>query len=150
MAFIPRDAVWYVAQVVLEITVEGDAQNVVHINYLLVRAGSPEEAHEKALRLGAQHESVYLNRNEKEVRIVFRGLRNLTVVCDNLEHGAELLYEERTGLSAEALANLVRPRESLGVFKPIETSPGPDYGSEEIEREAWSLVESGAVPPREK
>ena len=37
MAFIPRDAIWYIAEVVLEITVEGATENVVHIDYLLVR-----------------------------------------------------------------------------------------------------------------
>jgi len=104
MAFIPKDAVWYIAQVVLEITVEGEAQNVVHINYLLVRAGSPEEAYEKALRLGAEHETTYRNEAKKEVRVLFRGLRDLTVVYEGLEHGAELLYEEKVSVSQEALA----------------------------------------------
>jgi hypothetical protein len=117
---------------------------------MLIRAESPEEAYEKALHLGAQHESAYFNRDRKEVRTIFRGLRNLTVVYDSLEHGAELLYEEMVGVSAEAIADLVRPKESLGVFKPIERSRGPDYGSEEIEREARSLIESGGPPAGDK
>jgi hypothetical protein len=43
MAFIPKAAIWYIAQVVLEITVEGETRNVVHIDYMLIRADSPEE-----------------------------------------------------------------------------------------------------------
>ena len=141
MAFIPKDAVWYIAQVVLEVVVEGEGRNVVHTNYLLVRAESPDEAYEKALRLGGEHESTYLNENKKRVRIGFRGLRNLTVVYEPLEDGAELLYEETVGMSREDLEGLIRPKESLGIFKPIQRSPGPDYGSEEIRHEARRLVD---------
>jgi hypothetical protein len=140
MAFIPRGAIWYIAEVVLEITVEGATQNVVHINYLLVRAESPEDAYEKALRLGAEHETTYLNDDKKEVEIFFRGLRNLTIIYEPLEHGAELLYEEKLGLSKEAIDGLVQPRERLSVFKPIEKSLGPDYASAEILREARKLA----------
>jgi hypothetical protein len=120
MAFIPRDAIWYIAEVVLEITVEGATQNIVHINYLLVRADSPEDAYEKALRLGAEHERTYLNGDNKEVIISFRGLRNLTVVYESLEHGAELLYEEMLGMKEEAIDALVQPKDRLSVFKPME------------------------------
>jgi hypothetical protein len=86
-----------IAQLVLEITVEDEVRNVVHIDYLLVRADSPEEAYEKAQRLGSEHETTYLNKDNKEVRIRFRGLRNLNVIYDDLEHGADLLYEEKLG-----------------------------------------------------
>lgn len=141
MAFIPKGAVWYVAQIVLEIKVEGEVRNVVHINYLLVEAKSPEEALEKTLRFGVEHETTYSNQEGKTVTISFRGLRNLTVVYDGLEDGAELLYEEKVAISQSALSALVRPKESLGIFKPIEKSSGPDYASAEIQREARRMVE---------
>ena len=140
MGFIPRDAIWHIAEEVLEITVEGATQNVVHINYLLVRAESPEDAYEKALRLGAEHETMYLNEDKKEVNISFRGLRDLTVIHEALEHGSELLYEEKLGISKEALDRLVQPKESLSVFKPIEKSLGPDYASAEMLRAARKLA----------
>lgn len=124
MAFIPRDAVWYIAEVVLEITVEGATQNIVHINYLLVRADSPEDAYEKALRLGDEHETTYLNGDKKEVKTSFRGLRNLTVVYEALEHGAELLYEEKLGVKKEVINALVQPKEQLSVFKPMDRNEG--------------------------
>jgi hypothetical protein len=149
MAYIPKDARWYIAQVVIELTVAGESRNIVHINHLLVRADSPQEAYEKALRMGGEHETTYLNADKKEVRGRFRGLRNLTVVYDALEDGAELLYEERVGLSQQELAALVNPVEALAIFKPIERSQGPDYGSEEIRREAKRLSESGR-PSEEK
>jgi Domain of unknown function (DUF4288) len=136
MAFIPNGATWYIAQVVLEITVENESQNVVHINYLLVQAESPEHAYEKALRLGSEHETTYLNEDKQRVTIAFRGLRNLTVIYEPFEQGAEILYEEKVDVSPEELHLLVRPKDSLGIFRPIERSPGPKYGSEEIRQEA--------------
>jgi hypothetical protein len=146
MAFIPKGTAWYVAQVILEITVEGEVRNIVHINYLLVKAESPEEAYEKAMRLGTEHESRYLNRDKKIVSISFRGLRNLTAVYDNVDDGAELFYEEHVGVSPQALDALIRAKESLGVFRPIERSSGPDYASEEIWREAQEMIEKGTQP----
>ncbi len=141
MEFIPKDAIWYIAQVVLEITVEGESRNVVHINYLLVRAESPDAAYDEALRLGSEHKSSYANKDGKRVQIDFRGLRNLSVVYEPLEHGTELLYEERTGVPKADLDGLILPKQSLAVFKPISKSVGPDYSSDEIQREARSLME---------
>lgn len=141
MAFIPKDACWYIAQIILEINVEGESQNVVHVNYLLVRGESPEEAYEKALRLGNAHTTTYLNQHKRKVRIGFRGLRDLNVVYESLSDGAELLYEEKVGIDDHALSGMICSKESLAVFQPIAATPRPDYGSDEIRREANNLVE---------
>ena len=53
MGYIPKDAKWYLADIIQQITVEDDPRSVVHTNVVLVRADSPEEAYEKALALGA-------------------------------------------------------------------------------------------------
>jgi hypothetical protein len=94
--------------------------------------------------MGAQHETTYDNEEAKPVKIVFCGLRNLTVVYEKLEDGAELLYEEKLGVSADTLTALVRPKERLAVFSPIERSPGPNYASAQVEREARDLIERAA------
>lgn len=57
MAYIPENAKWYVAELVEEITVVGEPLNVVHKNLVLVRAGSPQEAYDKALALGREGRS---------------------------------------------------------------------------------------------
>src|SRR5437762_11462660 len=59
MAYIPENAKWYIATLIEEITVQGDARNVVHKNLVLVRADSPGEAYEKAQLLGKQAEASY-------------------------------------------------------------------------------------------
>lgn len=103
---------WYLAEIVQQITVAGDERAVVHINWVLVEAGSPDDAYAKALELGAQDQDAYANSTGRRVTVRFRGLRNLYVIHDALVHGAELLYEERVGLSETEIAALVRPRPS--------------------------------------
>ncbi len=49
MAFIPQCAKWYLADIVIEFTIEGERDNLVHTNVTLIRADSPEQAYERAL-----------------------------------------------------------------------------------------------------
>ena len=73
MGFIPQGARWYIADVVLEHKIEDDPRNVVHINSLLVEATSPEEAYDKAMKLGQADETEYPNTAGKPVTVRFRG-----------------------------------------------------------------------------
>lgn len=143
MAFIPQHANWYLAQIVVEIIVEDETQNAIHVNYLLIQAGSPEEAYAKALQLGTQHESTYRNPKGQEVVLRFRGLRNLNVIYEALEDGTELLYEEKIGVPSNEVSKLIRPKKLLAVFQPIQRRRGPNFASEEVVREARALMKSG-------
>lgn len=136
MGHIPKDARWYLAEIVEEIVVQGDPRNLVHVNTTLVRADSPNEAYDRAQELGLDGEASYENSNGKKVVVRFRGLRSLVVVHDQLEHGAELAYSERIGVSDEEIARLIAAKEQLGVFLPITPSKAPDYGSREVREEA--------------
>lgn len=129
MGYIPKDAKWYLARLVQEITVEGDPRNVVHTNLVLVRADSPEEAYQKALELGAQGEIAYDNPQGLKVRTTFRGLNDLGVIHDPLEHGAELEYTEQINMDEAALKRWISSKKDLSVFAPVEPSSGPDYRS---------------------
>lgn len=126
-----------------EIRVEGDSRNVVHKNYVLVRAASPENAYERAQELGKNSESSYDNPEGKLVQIRFRGLSQLNVVYDDLDHGAEIYYEELCNLSEEQLNALVRSKEDLAVFQPVLRSTGPDYSSRDVVEEAKRLIRGG-------
>jgi hypothetical protein len=143
MAHIPKDARWYLAELVLEHTVEGDSRNVVHVNIHLIEAESPERAYEKANALGCQSEQVYANMTGKDVRVAFRGLRDLNVIHDKLEDGAELTYEESTNVPEAELAGLVRAKTRLGLFRERQSSierDVPNYMSESVMK---SLEEAG-------
>jgi hypothetical protein len=133
MGFIPKDARWYLADVILEHIVEGDPRNLVHVNTHLVEAGSPEQAHQKALALGSGAEREYANTDCKRVRVVFRGLRELNVIHDTLEDGAELAYSEKVGVPEEELRRWITSKEQLGIFAPIEPKTGgPNYLPESV------------------
>jgi hypothetical protein len=150
MAYIPDNAKWYLATLVEEIVVEGDSRNVLHKNLVLVRADSPEEAYEKALELGRKAEVSYENPGRSLVQIKFRGLSQLNVVHDDLEHGAELHFEELLGVSEEQIEALLRRREDLAVFRPITPSTGPDYSSRQVLQDAEQLLENaGGRGPRD-
>jgi Domain of unknown function (DUF4288) len=131
MGYIPEDSEWYVADLVMEITVHGASSNVVHRNLTLVNAHSPEEAHEKATRFGYKSETSYENTKRQLVEIRFRGIAELDVVYEPLEDGAELMFEERIGVSSEEIQRLIPSKEQLDVF--VAPKPGierdPDYRS---------------------
>jgi Domain of unknown function (DUF4288) len=139
--YIPDDAAWYLADLVEEIRVEGDPRSVVHINTVLVNAQSPEEAFTRACQLGQEAEQDYLNPSGRRVTFVFRGLRNLNVIHDPLEHGGELCFSERVGLSDAEIRGLVRDKDSLGVFCAPEPLDRPDYSCGEALQEALKIMQ---------
>jgi hypothetical protein len=115
--YIPSDAKWYIAEIVLEIKIEDEEENIVEIDYLLVRADSPQEAYEEAIKLGEEHAGSYQNTDDKTVVTVFRGFRHLDVIHEELEHGAEIMYDRKESLSEEEVRKLIRPKEELNLFK---------------------------------
>lgn len=124
---------WYLADLVLEITVEGDSRNVVHINAHLIEASSPDRAHEKAMDLGRSSQHDYPNSEGRPVSIRFRGLKSLVAIHDEMVDGAELFYDERVGLTEEEVRCLVKSREELAEFLPRRTKfDGPNYLPESI------------------
>jgi hypothetical protein len=154
MGFIPTDARWYLADIILEHIIEGDPRNLIHINMHLIEAESPEQAHEKALALGQDSEDEYTNTDGRGVRVVFRGLRGLDVIHDALEDGAELAYSEMVGVPEEQLCEWITPKEQLSVFAPIEPKSGdPNYMPESVmqmlEAEGFSRADTGnSTEPR--
>lgn len=117
MGYVPNDAEWYLADIVLEIQVEGDVDSLFHVNLTLIHASSPEEAYQLSLEQGKASEVVYPNTDGKLVRVTFRGLRDLHVVHEPLEHGSELLYEEMSGLSETQAKTLTRTKNDLALFR---------------------------------
>lgn len=140
MAYIPHHAQWYVAEIVEEIRIEGDARNVVHCNLVLVSASSPDDAYRRAIELGKNGEATYRNPQGLTVVSMFRGLKQLDVVHEPLEHGAELRFSEDISVPEERIAAWLKNEEQLNVFSDIEPSKGPDYSSEEVLDQALRLL----------
>src|SRR5579863_5556183 len=117
-AYTPAGAQWYLGSLVEMITVERHPRRIVHVNNILIRADSPEMAYRKALALGRQWNQKYKNAAGELVRARFLGLRDLGVIHDKLEDGAEISYSERQVLTDCEARQLVAPKRSLGIFAP--------------------------------
>lgn len=118
MSYIPSGAKWWLADIVLEIRVDGEAGSLVHYNLTLLRADSAEHAYSKALARGAESAGTYTNTDGKQVHVLFRGLRDLFVIYEDLEDGAELLYEEKVNLPETEILASIRQKDTLAVFAP--------------------------------
>jgi len=134
VGYIPKDAKWFLAEIVQEITVEGDPRNILHTNTVLVRADSAEEAYQKAMELGVAGEQSYKNPDGNVVTFRSRGLHDLNVIHDELVHGAELIYSEAMNLDESAVQKWITAKDDLGVFRTIipGTGTGPDYRFGEV------------------
>ncbi len=133
MAHVPKNAEWFLADLVQEIRVEGSRRNIVHINHVIIRANSPGEAYSRALRLGKRSAVSYLNEYGKTVTVRFRGLQNLDVIYDPLGDECEVMFQERLGVSERGIRKMIVPKRKLEAFLPIRKRPGrPSYSSKEI------------------
>ncbi|MBL8236403.1 MAG: DUF4288 domain-containing protein [Bryobacterales bacterium] len=146
MAFIPKDAKWYLAELVEALTVEGDPTLTIHINMILVRAGDPEEAYQSALQLGSEYQTSYQNPGGRTVTIRFAGIHTLNVIHDELEHGAELSYRRIHSTDPATASTLARPKAELGVFAARRPNTGPDYSSKSALEDAARLLDSSTKP----
>jgi hypothetical protein len=127
MAYIPADAQWFLADLVESISVSGDPRIVVHVNSVLIRARTPKTALRKARALGRQANMTWKNAAGRKVTIRFLGLRELNVIHDKLEHGAEIAYRRRVVRSLEKARTFVKNERRLAVFAPGRASVGPDF-----------------------
>lgn len=134
MAFIPKDVRWFVGELVESIQIAGQATALVHLNCVLIEARSADEAFNRALELGNQLNAQYLNTEGAKVVCKFEGLRELNVVHDELEHGAELFFRTMPGVKKDELSDVVTPKESLAVFRDTKV-PRENYFPASIARE---------------
>jgi hypothetical protein len=146
-AYIPKDATWYLADIVEEIRVEGDPRNVVHINTILIEASSPEEAFDKATRIGLESEQSFPNPEGQVATFRFRGLRNLVLIHEEIEDGAELRYAEHVGVDEATIETWVTKKDQLSVFAKARSADGPNYASGEI-MEALYQAHPHLRPPK--
>lgn len=116
---------WFLAELVMEFQVEGDERNVVHVDSVLVQADTRVHAWHAAVELGRAAEHAYENTEGRRVRKSFRGLRQLMVLWEGLEHGSELFYSEHVDVPEERIREWTGPREDLAAFL---VAPDPSDG----------------------
>lgn len=132
---------WYLAELVMKITVADDPRNVVHQNLFLIRANSAGEAYEKAILFGKNEEISYDNPAGKAVHFHFEGVSDLVDILGVLKDGEELDFHETVAMPDEKIRSLVKPRECLRAFLSPRRAEGPDYASGEIIAMAARMME---------
>ncbi len=125
MGFMPEDAEWFLANIVTSIVVEGNEPYEIEVALVLINAKSAEEAYLNAVRLGRERELDYLNTDYKTVSVKYLGLKDLSVIHDRLENGAELAFERIAVAPGIQPPDLVSRKEDLGVFRPYSNGVDP-------------------------
>ena len=103
---------WYIAGIMIRFEGNDENQNnvnrrcLVWENQHLIKAKNPDEAYKKALKIGKDSESEYVNTDGESVRWIFEGLTTLIPVYEELEDGAELGVGEEAVRSQVGVASL--------------------------------------------
>jgi hypothetical protein len=111
---------WYISHEILCAQPDDqlDEPLTVWENLILIEATSPEEAYEKAMQHGRASENE-IRINGKKGRFIFFGLRDLMLVYDQLEHGAELEWYEME-LTKTEIEKLLKQKDQLHAFNPTD------------------------------
>jgi hypothetical protein len=113
--WIPKDMEWFLAELIQQFTY-ADGSHSAYVNTILVKATSLEQAYEKALKFGEAYNETFTNTDQEEVKVSFVGLRDLFLIYEKLEDGAEVLYSEYEEITEEEIAAMVTPKEKLAAF----------------------------------
>jgi hypothetical protein len=108
---------WYISHELLYFEspeTRAETEITVWENLILIRADGPEDAYQKAMERGRSNEQP-VRIDGVEGRCRFLGLRDLVIIYDELEDGAELEYKERQVKSSE-LSKMVRSKERFQAF----------------------------------
>jgi hypothetical protein len=132
--WIPKDMEWFLADMIQELKVADAEDSTVWINTHLIRASSPDEAYDKALNRGKLYEDSWTNTDGQQVVSRFRGLRDLLLVYEKLEDGAEIMWEEQEDLSEQDIQEMIKPRAQLGAIEAHGTkrAKAPTGGSSHV------------------
>ena len=107
------DLIWYLADLVTEVRVEGEERSTVLFELFLLQACDAAEAYEKALRIGGSKSKPYLREDGRTLEFVFRGFNDLVAVDEGFVDGARILQRSQVGMSDEDIRAVVTPREYL-------------------------------------
>jgi hypothetical protein len=132
------DGGWYLADLVVELTVGGQPLRAVHVNSVLVSAPDAEEAYQLSIELGREFDTQDLNPAGEVVTTRFIGIKELSYIDTHLEHGTEIFYRETFHPVVGEVPLRIPPREELDVFRPRHFSIRKpiDYSSGRIVAEA--------------
>lgn len=121
--------IWYLADLVTEVRVEGEERSVVHFDLHLVQAANAAEAYDKALRIGGGKSKQYLRNDGNLMSFIFRGLNDLVAMDGEFADGERILFRSQPEMTEEEIQHVVTPRDYLRAVQ----SEGLDEGTGTIQ-----------------
>jgi tetratricopeptide (TPR) repeat protein len=157
--WIPKNVEWFLAEHIQQFTFANGDDPLVWVNTRLVQATSLEEAYSKAMAQGEPYNHTFINTDQIEVTCTFRGLRDLYLIYEKLEDGAEIIWTEYDDLSESQIAAMITPKEKLAAFvthgqepekSRVQGAEEPDEDeeisdAEELNRSAQAKRNSGDI-----
>lgn len=82
-------------------------------NHHLIKANSPEEAFDKATKIGKQNEYKFINNDNEEMEWAFVGIGELVPIYEDIEDGAELMWKDYGFISNRRTKRMIYEKEEL-------------------------------------
>lgn len=124
-----KDRNWYIVEIIekyepVDRNEEQDLRRVTTWgNHHLIKAESPEKAFDKAVKLGQEKNYKFINSDKIEMESFFVGIGELLPIYEDIEDGAELMWNDygfisnrrtmRMPYEKEELMELIKPKQKL-------------------------------------
>ncbi|MBY0487699.1 MAG: DUF4288 domain-containing protein [Flavobacteriaceae bacterium] len=93
---------------------ENDLRRVTtYGNHHLIKADSPEEAFDKAVKLGEKTNYKFINSDELEMESSFVGIGELLPIYEDIEDGAELMWTDYGFISNRRTMKIPNKKEEI-------------------------------------
>jgi len=116
---------WYIVEIIekCEPIERNEKQELRRVttwgNHHLIKADSPEKAFDKAVKLGKEAEYKFTNSDKIEMEWIFVGIGELLPIYEDIEDGAELMWNDYGFISNRRTMRMpYKKKELMKLIKP--------------------------------
>ncbi|SFW69602.1 MULTISPECIES: DUF4288 domain-containing protein [Flavobacteriaceae] len=116
---------WYIVEIIekCEPVERNEKQELRRVttwgNHHLIKADSPEKAFDKAVKLGKEAEYKFTNSDKIEMEWIFVGIGELLPIYEDIEDGAELMWNDYGFISNRRTMRMpYKKKELMKLIKP--------------------------------
>ena len=116
---------WYIVEIIekCEPVERNEKQDLRRVttwgNHHLIKADSPEKAFDKAVKLGKEAEYKFTNSDKIEMEWIFVGIGELLPIYEDIEDGAELMWNDYGFISNRRTMRMpYKKKELMKLIKP--------------------------------
>lgn len=116
---------WYIVEIIekCEPVERNEKQELRRVttwgNHHLIKADSPEKAFDKAVKLGKEAEYKFTNSGKIEMEWIFVGIGELLPIYEDIEDGAELMWNDYGFISNRRTMRMpYKKKELMKLIKP--------------------------------